>query len=297
MPEPIGTGTGARTGILGSAGRRRRLRRLGAGIRTWVFVLLFVAFAIGPLYWMVVQALQAPGHRYTFPPELFPTQPQFTSFLSVWGSRPILTWLTNTLLVATASALFTLVFAAWGAYAMSRWNSRAISAAGYFTLATQLLPGIVLMIPIYRAFVSLELVGSLRGLVVANLMFSLPVATWMLKSIFDTVPESLDEAGLVDGCSRLGVLFRITLPIAAPGVVATGVFAFVGAWNEYMFARLIVTNSGDWVSSMGIASFFGEFSTPWPEVMAAAVILGLPPVILFLAFQKHFVAGLGGATK
>lgn len=102
---------------------------------------------------------------------------------------------------------------------------------------------------------------------------------------------------MIDGCTRLGVLFRITLPIALPGVVATGVFAFIAAWNEYMFARLIINRSTDWVGSMGIASFFGELATPWPEVMAAAIIFALPPVVLFLLFQRYFVAGLAGATK
>lgn len=280
-----------------SRSSRRRLRHFGGAVRTWVLVALLLAFALGPLYWMAVQALQAPGHRYSYPPEIFPHQPTVESFISVWQNRPILTWLLNTLIVASSSAVLTLFFAAWGAYAMSRWRQRGVGLASYFTLATQMMPPIVLMIPIFRAFVSLGIVGGLRGLVIANLVFALPVATWMLKSVFDTVPESLDEAGLVDGCNRVGVLFRITLPIAAPGVVATGVFAFVSAWNEYLFTRLIINTSGDWVVSMGIASFFGEYATPWPEVMAAAIILAAPPVVLFLAFQKYFVAGLGGATK
>lgn len=275
----------------------RRMRALGAGARTWLFVALFLLFALGPVYWMVVQALQPPGFRYQYPPELFPSEPTVESFFSVWQTRPILTWLLNTVIVATCSALLTVIFAAWGAYAMSRWNRRGVGAAAYFALATQMMPAIVLMIPIFIAFANLGLVGDLKGLVIANFIFALPVATWMLKSIFDTVPESLDEAARVDGCTRLGVLFRITLPVAAPGVVATAVFAFVSAWNEYLFARLIIDRSGDWVASMGIASFFGEFSTPWPEVMAAAIILGLPPVLLFLGFQRYFVAGLGGATK
>jgi multiple sugar transport system permease protein len=180
---------------------------------------------------------------------------------------------------------------------MSRWNRRGVGVAAYFTLAAQMMPGIVLMIPIFTTFVNVGLVGDLRGLIVANFIFALPVATWMLKSIFDTVPAALDEAARVDGCTRLGVLFRIVLPVAAPGVVATAVFAFISAWNEYLFARLIITSSHDWVVSIGIASFFGEFSTAWSEVMAAAIILALPPVILFLGFQRYFVAGLGGATK
>ncbi|GAA1925363.1 carbohydrate ABC transporter permease [Microbacterium aoyamense] len=277
--------------------RTRQLRSLRNGVGTWILVALFLIFALGPLYWMLVQALQPPGFRYTYPPELFPSQPTLQSFVTVWETRPILLWLRNTLVMALCSAALTIVFAAWGAYAMSRWTRRGVGIAAYFTLATQMMPAIVLMIPIFTAFVNVGLVGDLRGLVIANFIFSLPVATWMLKSIFDTVPESLDEAARVDGCTRLGVLFRIVLPVAAPGVIATTVFAFISAWNEYLFARLIINASGDWVASMGIASFFGEFSTPWPEVMAASIILALPPVVLFLAFQRYFVAGLGGATK
>lgn len=276
---------------------RRRTRTLLQGVVVWFFVALFLFFALAPLYWMAVQALQPPGYRYAFPPEFFPSQPSVEAFFSVWQTRPILTWLTNTLIVSLSSAALTVLFAASGAYAMSRWNRRGVGVAAYLTLATQMLPAIVLMIPIFTAFVAVGLVGDLRGLVVANFIFSLPIATWMLKSIFDTVPESLDEAARVDGCTRVGVLFRVVLPVAAPGIVATAVFAFISAWNEYLFARLIINRSGDWVASMGIASFFGEFSTPWPEVMAAAIILGLPPVLLFLGFQRYFVAGLGGSMK
>lgn len=273
------------------------LRRLGEGGQTWLLVMLVTLFALGPLYWMLVQALQPMQQRYIFPPQLLPSDPSLDAFWRVWQSTDIVTWLRNTFIVAVTSASLVLVFAAWGAYAMSRWRSRGVGLAAYFTLATQMMPGIVLMIPIYRAFIQLGLVGGLHGLIVANFLFSVPVATWMLKSIFDSIPEEIEEAARLDGCSRLGVLFRITLPIALPGVIATGVFAFIAAWNEYIFARLIISRSTDWVGSMGIASFFGELSTPWPEVMAAAIIFALPPMVLFLAFQRYFVAGLGGATK
>jgi multiple sugar transport system permease protein len=273
------------------------LRRLGEGGQTWLLVMLVTLFALGPLYWMLVQALQPMQQRYIFPPQLLPSDPSLDAFWRVWQSTDIVTWLRNTFIVAVTSAILVLVFAAWGAYAMSRWRSRGVGLAAYFTLATQMMPGIVLMIPIYRAFIQLGLVGGLHGLIVANFLFSVPVATWMLKSIFDSIPEEIEEAARLDGCSRLGVLFRITLPIALPGVIATGVFAFIASWNEYIFARLIINRSTDWVGSMGIASFFGELSTPWPEVMAASIIFALPPTALFLAFQRYFVDGLGGATK
>ncbi|TDE03103.1 carbohydrate ABC transporter permease [Jiangella asiatica] len=279
-------------------GRRAVLvRRAGRAGQTWLLVMLITLFALWPLYWMVVQSLQPRGERYLFPPQLLPTEPTFAAFSAIWESTEIVVWLRNTLVVAVCSAALTLVFAAWGAYAMSRWHTRGVGVAGFLTLATQMMPGIVLMIPIFKAFIDLGLVGGLHGLVVANFIFAVPVATWMLKSIFDTIPEEIEEAARVDGCNRLGVLFRITLPLALPGVVATGVFAFIASWNEYMFARLIITRSTDWVGSMGIASFFGELSTPWPEVMAAALVFAAPPVVLFLAFQKYFVAGLAGASK
>jgi len=273
------------------------LRRAGDVGQTWFLVMLVTLFALAPLYWMLVQALQPMEQRYAFPPQLLPTEPSLAAFWRVWESTDILTWLRNTFVVAVTSATLVLVFGAWGAYAMSRWRSRGVGLAAYFTLATQMMPGIVLMIPIYRAFIQLGLVGGLHGLIVANFVFSIPVATWMLKSIFDSIPEEIEEAARLDGCSRLGVLFRVPLPIAFPGVIATGVFPFFAAWNDYFFARLIINRSTDWVGSMGIASFFGELSTPWPEVMAAAIIFALPPMVLFLAFQRYFVEGLGGATK
>lgn len=274
-----------------------RFRRTLQFSQTWLLVMLVTVFALWPLYWMLVQAVQPATQRYVFPPQVLPVEPTLQAFVEVWSSTEILLWLQNTIVVATCAALLTLVFAAWGAYAMARWHTRGVGVASYFTLATQMMPGIVLMIPIFRAFIELKLVGGLHGLVVANFLFAVPVATWMLKSIFDTIPEEIEEAAFLDGCSRFGVLFRITLPIALPGVIATGVFAFIAAWNEYMFARLIISRSSQWVGSMGIASFFGELATPWPQVMAAAILFAIPPVTLFLIFQRYFVAGLAGASK
>jgi multiple sugar transport system permease protein len=160
-----------------------------------------------------------------------------------------------------------------------------------------MMPPVVLMIPLFKAFVALHLVDGLTGLVVADFFFALPVATWMLRSVFDGIPEEIEEAARVDGCNRLGALTRITLPLALPGVAAAGIFAFIHSWEEYLFARVLISAPDKWIGSIGIASFFGEYHTSWPQVMAAAVIFTLPPVLLFLVVQRRFIDGISGGLK
>jgi multiple sugar transport system permease protein len=161
-----------------------------------------------------------------------------------------------------------------------------------------MMPPLVLIIPLYTIFIGMGLTDTLFGLVLGNFAFSLPVVMWMMKSIFDSIPIEIEEAARVDGASWLYILVRITLPIALPGLVATGIFTFLNGWDEFMFARTIVSSADKWVGTVGLASFIGVYVTAWDQILAAATIFTLPPVILFLLVQKYFIAGLGaGAVK
>lgn len=260
-------------------------------------VVIFVILSVFPLYWMFVQAMQPASVRYSFPPSLIPQNPSLEAFGAAFAGRDVLLWMGNTILVSAASALLVLLVGAWGAYAISRFQTRGMTIASFLILATQMIPPVVLMLPLYKAFISAGLVGSLMSLIVANFIFNLPVAVWMLKSVFDSVPTEIEEAARVDGCNRFTVLFRVTLPLALPGVLATGIFAFISAWEEYLFARVLISAPSNWVGSMGIASFFGEFGTPWNQVMATSLMFSLPPIILFLIVQKRFVEGMAGGLK
>jgi multiple sugar transport system permease protein len=272
------------------------VRRLTLTVARVVVIVAFCGFAIFPLYWALVNALQTQAERYKYPPDLFPTHLTLEAFRSVW-STGIGHWLTNTLIVASLTAGLTLAMAISGAYAISRWRTRGTSLVAFLTLATQMIPPVVLMLPLFRVFVSLHLVNSLPGLVVADLFWALPVDIWILKSVFDAVPLEIEDAARVDGCNRLEVLVRITLPMAKSGVLAAGIFAFITAWEEFLLTRILVTSESKWVGSIGIASFFGEYGTNWPAVMAASFMFAIPPIILFMFVQRHFVEGFAGGVK
>lgn len=258
-------------------------------------VTFFVLISLFPLYWMLVQALQPDSKRFT--PNILPQDPSFNGFMSAFQNRDVLLWIGNTVLVSGVSSLLVLAVGAWGAYALSRFQTRGMTAVSFLVLATQMLPPVVLMVPIYKAFVAWGLIGGLESLMFANFVFNLPVAVWMLKSVFDSVPLEIEEAARVDGCNRLTVLWHVTLPLALPGALATGIFAFIEAWQEYLFARVLIANPENWVGSIGIASFFGEYGTPWDQVMATSLIFAVPPVILFLIVQQRFVEGMSGGLK
>lgn len=276
---------------------RRDARRLSFTLARALVVVAFCGFAIFPLYWALVNALQTQAERYRYPPEIFPIHPTLEAFRSVWRSTGLGQWLMNTLIVASVTAILTLAMAISGAYAISRWRTRGTSLAAFLTLATQMIPPVVLMLPLFRVFISLHLVNSLSGLVVADLFWALPVAIWILKSVFDAVPVEIEDAARVDGCNRLEVLLRITLPMTKSGILAAGIFAFITAWEEFLLTRILVTSQSTWVGSIGIASFFGELGTNWPGVMAASFMFAIVPIVLFMFVQRHFVEGFAGGVK
>jgi len=259
-------------------------------------ILVSLCLAVLPLYWMLHEAVQSAAYRFVLPPSLLPRDPTTSGLISVLsGDGPH--WLLNTLVVAVGTALLALAIGAWGAYALSRFTDRGLGAAAYIVLSTQFMPPAVLMIPMFRILVYLKLDDSLPGLVLADLVFTLPITTWILKSIFDAIPVDFEEAAMVDGCNRMLALWHVVLPITLPGIIAAGIFAFLESWGEFMFTRTVISDPSNWVGSIGIASFLSEYGPRWDQVMATAVVFTLPPVILFLSVQKYFVAALQGGVK
>jgi multiple sugar transport system permease protein len=272
---------------------KQRLTNIAA-ITVTVALALIV---LSPLLWMIHQALQDPATRFDFPPSLTPRRPSFGAFREVFSGKDMPRWLVNTTLVAFGAACLSVILGSWGAYGISRFRTRGTTLFSFLILTTQMMPPVVLMIPLFRAVLAVNLNDSLVGLTLSYVIFYIPVTTWMIKSAFDSVPQELEEAAMVDGCTRAGALRRIVLPLALPGVLAAGVFSFAVAWSEFLFARTIITDPRQWVGSIGIASFFGEYGTPWDQVMAAAIIITLPPLILFLVVQRYFVGSLAGGVK
>jgi multiple sugar transport system permease protein len=260
-------------------------------------VLITTAVVIFPFYWMLVNALQSGAARFAYPIRYLPDNWQFRSFGTVFATSAIATWLVNSFVVSAVAAMLALVLGSWGAYAISRFRSKGVQAVSYLILATQMMPPVVIMIPLFVLVRRMGLVDTLFGLVLANTIFALPVTTWMLKSIFDAIPVELEEAGAIDGCSRMQTLWKITVPLAVPGFVAAGLFAFIASWDEYMFARTVITTPRNWVGTIGIVSYIGEWQAPWDQINAAAFLFTLVPVVLFLFVQKYFIVGIAGGVK
>jgi ABC-type glycerol-3-phosphate transport system permease component len=165
-------------------------------------------------------------------------------------------------------------------------------------LVTQMLPGTLLVIPLYLLFKQLGLLDTHVGLILAYATFALPFSIWMLKGYFDTIPVEIEEAAIVDGCSRLQALARIVLPLSLPGLTVTAMFAFILAWNDLVLAVTLTTDPALRLDAVGLASFIGEYGTPWGQIMAASTVSSLPILLLFLFAQRYLLAGLtAGAVK
>jgi multiple sugar transport system permease protein len=273
----------------------KRDRALRVGFLAVVAVTTLIV--VFPFYWMLVNALQSGAARFAYPVRYLPDNWAFRSFGTVFRTSAVGRWLMNSFIVSSAAAAAALVVGSWGAYAISRFRSRGVKAVSYLILATQMMPPVVLMIPLFVIVRQMGLVDTLLSLILANTVFALPVTTWMLKSIFDSIPVDLEEAGMIDGCTRMQTLWKITVPIAIPGFIAAGLFAFIASWDEYMFARTVITSPRMWVGTIGIVSFIGEWQAPWDQINAAAFLFTLVPVVLFLLVQKYFIVGITGGIK
>jgi len=261
--------------------------------RIWTVIgVCVVIVALFPFYWMLLTALRSESSVFSYPPKLLPTDLAPAMLFKVFTKTDVGLWLKNTLIVAGVATALVLPGALLAAYALSRFRQRAVSGAALVIVVTQMMPPVLLLVPYFIIFRELGLLDGLAGLILANVAWTLPVTTWLMKSAFDAVPSELEEAALVDGCSRIGAIARIATPLAMPGLAAAAVFAFITSWDEYFFARTLISSNAHWVVSVGLGSFAGDYSTSWQQVMAVATFTTLPPVVLFIFVQRAFVENM-----
>ncbi len=204
----------------------------------------------------------------------------------------------NSTVISAGSTAVALLLAIFASYGFARFNFRGKNLAQAFILVGQLLPTAAIIVPLFITLRVLGLVNSYLGLILVYTIITLPLSVWMLTSYFKAIPVELEEAAIIDGATRLGILFRITLPLSLPGLVAIVVYAFVTTWNEFLFALVLAQDYRVKTLPIGIAEFTTEFNTDWGSVMAASLIMTLPIAILFMAMQRMFVGGLtAGAVK
>lgn len=264
----------------------------------YVCAALVAAVCLFPFLWMWMSSIKELRELYTIPPVWFPAMPTLENYRTVLFESNVPRYFLNSLIIsfgATGLALFIAIFAAYG---FARFKFRGKTFYQSFVLIGQLLPTAAIIVPLFVTLRTLGLVNTYLGLILVYMIITLPLAVWMLTSYFRSIPVELEEAAIIDGSSRIGVLFRITLPLSIPGIIAVLVYSFVTTWNEFIFALTFATDSSVKTLPIGLAEFTTEFNTDWGAVMAASMIMTIPIAILFLSMQRLFIGGLtAGATK
>jgi multiple sugar transport system permease protein len=302
---------------------RSRAAGIGRAIALFSASVLMLAYVLGPVCWMMSSALQTEAEITSIPPHWVPDHPSLRNFAAIVErpaetvtyetrskidpvsggyipstARNLLPAMANSLIVAGAVVLFNLLVGVPAAYALAKIRFRGRASSVYFILSTRVVPDIALVVPFFLFIRKLGLLDSLAALVVTYLAITVPFTVFILVSYFESLPDELDKAARVDGCSRLQTLLHVYLPLALPSLIAVVLFAFLASWNEFLLALMFTQTIASQTVPIVVASFASDFTISFSFINAAGVIAVIPPVILALVFERYIVSGLtAGAVK
>src|SRR5512135_1776648 len=281
---------------------RKFTRKLALFLLT-IPVLLFIFF---PILWLFSASLSTQVELYTVPPHWIPQQPTFQNYLDIFFPsqatsavpRTFAAALLNSIKIASAVTVICIVLGSLAAYALVRIPFKHNRTIQIGILGTRMIPEMSLIIPLFIVASSLGLINKPIVLIIAYLSFALPYAIWMMAAFFQTVPVELEDAARIDGCSRLGILFKIIMPISTPGLISTAMFTFLLAWDEFFYALIFTSTLDAKTAPVAIAEFIGRYALNTTGMMAGGILAALPPVILAFIFQRYIVSGMtAGAVK
>ena len=289
----------ARAGI--STPRRRRIDGWRWSGR--FFLLLMLLYTAVPMAWMMLTSIKSQFAAMTYPPEWWPSEPTLASYRNLLDpensvGRDFLRFFWNSLIVSTLTTILAVIVAVPAAYAFSRFRFPGRRFLFFSVLLRNMFPAVIFLVPLFILMRFLGLVNTHGSLVLTYLTFGLPLAIWLLKGFYDNIPIQLDLAARIDGATRFQAFFYIVMPLSVPGIIATAIYSFIGAWNEYIYAYTFLNRNDQLTLPVGIQRFFAENTTDWPGLMAASFMMSIPVVVLFLVLQKYFVRALTeGAVK
>ncbi|MFC8297523.1 ABC transporter permease subunit [Micromonospora orduensis] len=276
----------------------RRASSVVSGLGSWVALGGLLFFVLGPLYWIAVTAFKSEGQVVMRTDDLWPTPWTMEQFTALFANQPFGRWYLNTILVSAASTAVALVCAALAGYALARLRFRGAQGFTVTVLLTYVMPGALLFIPLYQMLIGARLTDSLWSLVVTYPTFTLPFATWLLVGYFSSIPVELEEAALVDGCTRIQAFGRVVLPLAKPGLLAVALFTLTNAWNEFLFAFVFITKDEYKTLPVGMQSMIAGDVVPQGQLAAASLLVSIPVVIMYALGQRFLTEGLtAGAVK
>ncbi|MFG6120968.1 carbohydrate ABC transporter permease [Thalassobacillus sp. B23F22_16] len=273
----------------------KKWRNLPTHIGLWgIFIIMLF-----PIWIMLTTSLQTYEGIFNWPPEWFPEIPQWSNYLNVWGgdyqfSAPFF----NSLIIASSTAIITILLAFPAAYGISRFSFFGRNSMLFIVLVTQMFSPIVLIVGLYQLAQNYNLLNSLFGVIITNCALTLPMAVWLLHGYLKSVPETLEQAAAMDGCSRMKGIIKIVMPLSASGIAMAGIYAFIMAWNDLLIPLIFISDSHLRPISLALTDFAGQNIVYWHQMMAASVISTFPIAVMFSFVQKYFIKGfMSGAIK
>jgi trehalose/maltose transport system permease protein len=280
--------------------RRTPLGRFVTKLPFWLLIAAIFIYAIFPFYWAIRSAFTPESELFRTPVDYFPKHPTLANFRGALSTSTFQHALINSTIVAGSVTLLALAIGSLAAYALGRFRFRGRAAVLYLMLSMTIFPQIAILGALYTMITRFHLYDSLLALILSYMIFTLPFTVWVLTSFMRGLPGDLEEAAYVDGATPLQVFYKVLLPLIAPGLVTTGLLAFIAAWNEYLYALSFIQTPDKYTVTLAITTFQGKsgFQQPWGEIMAATVIVTLPLIVATLILQRRILAGLtAGAVK
>ena len=267
------------------------------------FLLFMLLYTAVPMAWMMLTSIKSQFAAMMYPPEWWPSEPTLASYRNLLDpqnsvGKDFLQFFWNSLIVSTLTTILSVLVAVPAAYAFSRFSFPGRKLLFFSVLLRNMFPAVIFLVPLFILMRFLGLVNTHGSLVLTYLTFGLPLAIWLLKGFYDNIPVQLEQAARIDGATRLQAFILIVMPLSVPGIIATAIYSFIGAWNEYIYAYTFISRNDQLTLPVGVQRFFSENTTDFPGLMAASFMMSVPVVVLFLVLQKYFVRALTeGAVK
>jgi ABC-type glycerol-3-phosphate transport system permease component len=264
----------------------------------YIILMLFVGFALLPVLWMILTSIRTPLEYFSSPPTLLVKNPTLDNYAKFFNDARFVQYFSNSLIVSITSAFLSTLISALAGYGFSRFDFKLKDILFISVIFCQMVPLMAIIMPLYDMMSRMKLIDSPLALILSYFIITLPFSTWMCRAAFKQVPMNIEEAALIDGCSRLKAIFKVVLPVAAPAMAAIFLYCFIQAWNEYVLAMTLINSTSKRTIQVGIMLYRGEYYTDWGMLMTASTVASVPIMILFMIVQKYMISGLAaGAAK
>lgn len=278
---------------------KRKVGKVIGGTGKFLLLSTYILAVLAPIYWMLVTSLKTEAeivdvNNITF----WPKNITFGNYPKLFNQLKFGIYLKNSIFLSVSAALIVLIFSILAGYAMARYKFKGKTSILFFFLITQMIPGVLVTIPLYMMYSKVGLINTHLGLLILYVIFNCPFCVITMKSFFDHIPVSLEEAAYIDGCNKVQAIIKIILPILFPGIVAVFVFAFTGVWNDLLTGVIFTSKSSMWTIPVGMKTLIGKYNVQWGALTAGGIIALFPTVVMFAFVQKYIVSGLtAGAVK